>query len=445
MRRRLLIYVGAIAIFFLVAALAGVLVFFSPLTTRYIESDAFRAAMEDETSKGLHFPATHYSSIHRTSTLVAKSESFQASDGVRALKSLDAHGITARFNPWGVFVRQWRFSDIRIESGDVAIQIYEANPEAIRPKPWFSIFLPNQVFLKHVESEHSIISWQFRGEQAGFFDMRLLIRPHGRDFEYLATGGRLKMSLFPELELRRAHILITKALLTIYDIDLASNSRRDENIHAEGHAGTGKDKAVDVKASFDRVSIHAWLPARWKRSLRGNASGKVHWGGENPKLESSFGEGALSIRDGRIQNLALLNKVAELAKNKSLESLQLDDCSLSFTWRYPKIDIKDIIIEQNGKFRIEGAIAVDRRALHGTLTLGLTRRYLDWLPNPEEVFNREHSGYLCTTVHLSGTIDEPKQDLSQRIIELFKQSPGAYLGLLFRQFEKWLKNIFGGD
>jgi hypothetical protein len=67
------------------------------------------------------------------------------------------------------------------------------------------------------------------------------------------------------------------------------------------------------------------------------------------------------------------------------------------------------------------------------------------LPNPEEVFNRKQSGYLWTTVHLSGTIDEPKQDLSPRIIELFKQSPGAYLGLLFRQFEDWLKNIFGGD
>jgi hypothetical protein len=441
----LLIYAGAIAIFFLLAALAGVLVFFSPLTTRYVESDAFRAAMEDETAKGLHFLATHYSSIHRTSALVAQSESFQASDGVRALKSLDAHGIKARFNPWGVLVRQWRFSDIRIESGEVTIQIYEANPEAIRPKPWFSIFLPNQVFLKHVESEHSNISWQFRGEQAGFLGTRLLITPHGRDFEYLATGGRLKMALFPELELRRAHILITKTLLTIYDIDLASNSSRDESIHGEGHAGIGKDKTVDVEASFDRVSIDAWLPARLKRSLSGDASGKVHWGGENPKLESSFGEGTLFVRDGRIQNLAFLKKVAELARNKSLESLQLDDCSLGFTWRYPKIDIKDITIEQKGKFRIEGAIVVDRRALHGTLRLGLTRRYLDWLPNPEEVFNREQSGYLWTTVHLSGTIDEPKQDLSPRIIELFKQSPGAYIGLLFRQFEDWLKNIFGGD
>jgi hypothetical protein len=47
-------------------------------------------------------------------------------------------------------------------------------------------------------------------------------------------------------------------------------------------------------------------------------------------------------------------------------------------------------------------------------------------------------------VHLSGSIDEPRQDLSQRIIEPFKESPGAYFGLMFRQFSDWLKKTFGG-
>src|SRR5256885_11900171 len=34
-------------------------------------------------------------------------------------------------------------------------------------------------------------------------------------------------------------------------------------------------------------------------------------------------------------------------------------------------------------------------------------------PKPEEVFPREHDGYLWTTVHLSGTIDAPQQDRSE--------------------------------
>ena len=445
MRRKLLILAAAVAIFSLIVAAGCVAVFFSPLLTHYVESEAFRQTMEAETAKGLHFPGSRYASIRRTSAFTAQSESFEASNGEKAMKSLDAHGISARFDPWGVFVRQWRFTDVHVQSGDVAIQIYQANPDAVKPKPWFAIFLPNRVYVQRIESEQANVTWRLRGEEAGFVSTRLLITPHGPDFEYVATGGRLKMALLPDLDLRRAHLLITKTLLTVYDIDLASNSGSDESIRAQASADIGKDRSVDFKANFNAVPIRTWLPAEWKGRLNGSAFGDLHWVGKDPKLESSSGEGSLRIRNGRIDDVLLLEKLAELAQKKSFEHLDLNDCSLSFAWRYPKFDIKDLIIEEKGKFRIEGEISVDHRRLGGTIRLGLTRAYLDWLPNPEEVFSRHEGGYLWTNVHLSGTIDEPGQDLSQRIIELFKESPGAYLGLFFRQFESWLKKAFGGD
>jgi hypothetical protein len=212
LRRKLLIFATAIGIFFLVVIAAGTAVFFSPLLTRYLEGAAFRVAMEEETAKGLHFPEAHYAPIRRTGALTAHSDSFNADNGQKAMKSLDAHGITATFDPWGVFLRQWRFTDVHVQSGDVEIQIYEANPEALPGKPWFAIFLPNRVYLEKIESEQANITWRFRGERAGFFGTQLLITPNGRDFEYVATGGRLKMAVVPDLELRHTHLLITKTL-----------------------------------------------------------------------------------------------------------------------------------------------------------------------------------------------------------------------------------------
>jgi hypothetical protein len=144
----------------------------------------------------------------------------------------------------------------------------------------------------------------------------------------------------------------------------------------------------------------------------------------------------LGVSDGRIDNLPVLEKLAELAQKKSFEHLALNDCSLSFRWKYPKIDTENIAIEERGKFRIEGEMSIDQRRLRGMIRLGLTREYLDWLPNPEEVFSRKQNGNLWTNVRLFGTIDDPEQDLSPRVIEMFKQSPGAYLRLLFRQFER---------
>lgn len=445
MRRKVLILAAAIAIFLVIAFAAGIAAFFSPLVTRYFESDGFRTAMEQETAKGLHFPQARYAPIRRTGTLMAQSEGFEAENGQKAMKSLVAHGITAKFDPWGVFVRQWRFTDVRVESGDVEIQIYEANPEAAPAKPWFAIFLPNRVYLEKIESEQANIIWRFRGERAGFFGTQLLITPNGRDFEYVATGGRLKMAPVPDLDLRRIHVLITKTLLTLYDLDLASDSHSDESIRARGRAGIGENRSIDVNATFNAVPMRHWLPVEWKGRFNGSASGDLHWAGKDPKLENSSGEGSLRIQNGRIDNVPLLQKLAELSQKNSFEPLDLKECSLKFAWRYPEIDITDIIIEEEGKFRIDGEISIKGRLLRGTIRLGLAREYLDWLPNPEEVFSRRSSGYLWTNVHLSGTIDEPRQDLSQRIIELFKESPGAYLSLLFRQFGDWLKKAFGGD
>jgi hypothetical protein len=400
LRRRLLICAAALAISILFAAVCGVAVFYSPLVTRYVESESFRRAMEDETAKGLHFPRSRYSPIRRTSPFTAQSESFEARNGQKAMKSLDGRGITATFDPLGVFVRQWRFTDVRVQSGDVEIQIYKANPEAVAPKPWFAIFLPNRVYLKKIESDQANITWQFRGERAGFFGTQLLITPHGPDFEYVATSGRLKMVLLPDLDLRRAHLLITKTLLTIYDIDLASDVGSAESIHAQANAGIGKDKSVDLRANFNQVPIRSWLPAEWKEHLAGSASGDLHWAGQDPKLESSSGEGSLRVNNGRIDNLPILEKLGELAQKKSFEHLELNDCSLSFGWNYPKIEINNIAIEERGKFRIEGEMSIEQRRLRGTIRLGLTSEYLDWLPNPEEVFSRKQDGYLWTNVRL---------------------------------------------
>src|SRR5262249_57610727 len=96
------------------------------------------------------------------------------------------------------------------------------------------------------------------------------------------------MAPVPDLDLRRAHILITKTLLTLYHLDLASDSRSDESIRVQGQAGIGKDKSIDVKANFDRVAIRPWLPAQRERRLSGSASREVHRRGHDPHFESSF-------------------------------------------------------------------------------------------------------------------------------------------------------------
>jgi len=83
-------------------------------------------------------------------------------------------------------------------------------------------------------------------------------------------------------------------------------------------------------------------------------------------------------------------------------------------------------------------VSFSKQSLGGTLEIGFAPEYLNWLPHPEEVFTRKNGNYLWTTVHLSGTLESPQQDLSPRLIEALKESPGNLLGAAFRALRVWL-------
>jgi hypothetical protein len=439
-RRILAVIVGLIAI---AIGLVVVGFFANPRLTRYVESEAFRLELEKQTAKGLHFPAGTYSPIRRIGFLSAASDNFRAGNGRKALTTLDARGITARFNPFGVLLRRWQLDEVHIDGGEVGIQTYEPKPEPSPSKPWYHVFLPDRVYLCKVWSDPADVTWRFRNEKGGFFGTRLLITPHGRDFDYRATGGAMKGALIPDLPLRRTHLLITRTLLTLYELDVAPGPDSDGFIHAEGTAGTREDKSLKFKVKFEKLPVREWLPASWRDHVNGLANGDLTWSGEKPKLETSQIRASVRVKNGRVSQLPFLQKLSVITGKKSIEQLELSECSAELHWNNPRVEIKNIAIEDKGKFRIEGALSIREKSLGGAIQLGLAREYLEWLPRPEEVFAKERAGYLWTTVHLSGTTDQPGQDLSPRVIEALKESPGAFLGLTFRLIGDWLKNASG--
>src|SRR4051812_43157018 len=157
----------------IIAGISGIvavaIIVIVPRLARYVESPAFRAEMEKETAKGLHFDASQFGPIKRTGLLSAEAKSFRAKNGRKAMTSLRAEGISARFNPLGVFLRRWQVDDLRIDRGVVGIQIYEPKPEASPAKPWYHVFLPDRVYLKAVHSDAADVTWTLLGGKGGIF------------------------------------------------------------------------------------------------------------------------------------------------------------------------------------------------------------------------------------------------------------------------------------
>jgi hypothetical protein len=444
-RRWILIPIAALIGLLVLAAIALAIV--SPRLTPYIEGQKFRAELDKQTSKGLHF-AGRYEGIKRTGFNTATAKAFHATDGVKAMRSLDASGISAKFNPWGVFLRRWQLDYVHIKKGRVEVQVYEPKPDNKPPRPWYAIFLPERVHLCEVTCDEADITWKMQRKPGGIFDTRVRILPYGRDFEYFAEGGTFRSGgLAPELKMRRLHMVITKKFLRLYEFCLTPEGNDQGKILAKGEMGMREDKHVNMALEFAGVPIAPWLPDDLGGKVRGAAKGHVTWKGDDQTVEASSGEGELAVSGGRLSELPVLEFLASATARKGLKEVTLSRCAVKFQWKYPRFEISSLDIEAEEKVAIRGTISVEGQKLSGEIDLGLGPEYLEWLPKArEEIFTREKDGMIWTKVRLSGSLREPQDDLTPRLAEALKKDPAAAAGLMLRSAGEWIEQkIKGGN
>lgn len=441
MRKRLAIIIGALLILLVIGGC--VLWMQNPRLTAYVNGPEFKKELDKQTSKGLHFKG-QYQEIKRTGFFTAESPRFQADAGIKAMESMDAKEITATFNPLGVFLRRWQLDSVHIRSGEIEIQTYEPQPPEKKQKPWHAFIMPDRVYLREVVCDSANVTWKVRKEKAGFFDTRLLITPHGRDFEYRASGGEFRMKPAPAMSVDELHMLITKEKLSLYVLKL--NPTPKSSIRVTGEAGLKGDKTTTAQAEFENVPIRPWIPASWGKGVTGTATGEIEWKGPDQKVESSSGHGFVTLKGARLIGIPMLDYLASAARNEELKELDFSECKVEFSWQYPNIKVRDIQIEAEDNFRIQGSFEIDGEKISGTLDFGVSEKSIEWLPKAkEEIFTRSRGNYLWTKVELSGTLDKPQNDLVPRMADALKRSPGVSAGLFFRQVGEWIQQKTGGD
>ena len=152
---------------------------------------------------------------------------------------------------------------------------------------------------------------------------------------------------------------------------------------------TSGEKHADFSFKWNDVPVREWVPKTWSGNFAGAATGDLHWTGNDYKLAAATMTGACRVRVGRVSDLKLLDTIAAVTKHSDLARLDLYECHSKFSWREADCELTNIAVEQTGKFRIEGTVSFSQRSLGGALQIGLSRKYLDWLPHPEEVFSRK--------------------------------------------------------
>ena len=207
------------------------------------------------------------------------------------------------------------------------------------------------------------------------------------------------------------------------------------DLQAKGvyHTGTGRwQAAVEVQ----QADVARILNSDWRKRLTGRLWGHVDMSGERTGDWQARGE--LRLEKGLLEGLPILSDI-KLNATTPYRSISLEQasCTLSYPYAEPELGIRNAWLWDKIDIRAaKGALLVRGRVITGTdgslsgsLSIGLPKKTLAELglgdsPLIKQLFNAPAvaPGYVWVHVNLSGTLDDPHEDISVRLATILPQA-----------------------
>lgn len=229
--------------------------------------------------------------------------------------------------------------------------------------------------------------------------------------------------------LKHAHILYNKGSATLPECRFLLTPGE---LRVQGRYN-GENKRWSAEMNVNKANVHRILRDDWKKKLTGELFGKMVFSGESGTLKKSGGN--LSLQQGVLEGLPFLSELS-FDGSYPYRSLELDKatCRISYpyndaahnlknAWMFDQINVRS----KGGNLRIVGHVIIgEDGALGGTLTVGIPQQRLAELTFigslTQQIFNAQgDAGYAWVNINLSGTLDDPQEDLSVRMTTLMTE------------------------
>ncbi len=195
-------------------------------------------------------------------------------------------------------------------------------------------------------------------------------------------------------------------------------------------------------ADIRRANVERLLHSDWRKKLTGALVGHLDFTGHVNEAWEAHGE--LRLEDGVVEGLPILSEL-DFHGTSPYRTLKIEkaDCKISFpysdaqhnihrAWLWDDIDVR----AQGGVLVVRGRVITGQDgSLSGTLRVGVPKQLLTQLgladtPLAARLFNAmpELPDYAWLHVNLSGTLDDPHEDLSVRLATVLPQCISSISG-----------------
>jgi len=368
---------------------------------------------------------------------------------------------------WNAFRdRQWRIINAGADGLDLkfgapaSAGIHSEPSEAGAPNSnsssipsWLKGYLPNQTVIDGLrfdaftltypggwwlkESKLRLGAWQ-QGETS------VQATVEGGIFE---TPVQLPAQLHPmKFNLTRATARLSREDLHLTNATLSWVN--DSEITARGHIRP-KDKTWELNTHLTAIPLREIVSDDWKLRLTGLLEGNLNITGSHgtdPKVE-----GDVQLKNAVLTAIPLLDKLATYTHVDRFKRIVLDIASARVRGSGQTRHLDKIVIQSNGLMRLEGSVTIQAGQIDGRFMVGVTPETLSWIPGAQQhVFTSTNptapAGMIWTPLHISGSVDAPREDLTERLIggagKALLNAPAEIVG---KAGETLLKPVLGED
>lgn len=288
------------------------------------------------------------------------------------------------------------------------------DPDPVAKRAWYERWIPNDFRLIQLEVPHSSVSLGLEDGDITFSDTRWSVTPGQArgSYEAVGRGGQIDFPwlIVPELRLGEAKMRYQDSAMFL----IHSNFR----LYERGYANlTGEASSAGYSFDGDIVDVRAneILPEDWRQRVEGGveADFSVIEGRDGPSVS-----GTLQLKDGVLTGLPVLDALGAYGGNPRFRRLVLSEASTDFRWEAGATTLSNLRIGSEGLMRVEGRLRVEADdRIDGRFRIGLTPGTLARIPGAEtKVFLPGERGLLWTSLRVTGTLDDPKEDLTERLI-----------------------------
>lgn len=394
----------------------------------WLHGEEFRAMLSKEAGKAMNAQADF--GAFRWDGTVVDCPSFHAK-GPGVMREVDARGLSidiglGRVSQRVVELRNARVNQIDLEfdvrgerTSAPSVEVTPAEstaPSVAKPKPWYDRFVPNDVTLTELKvNQSSVKMWLSQGPMV-FSGTRWEVTPDQSQGSYRATGQggviTTPWKMLPPLELEIAKLRYQDGSVFLTDADFKVYERGD--LRLAGEASIEGD-GFSFDGRLRDVMANEVLPPDWSQKVEGRITSDFT---VSERGQGVMVDGHLDFADGVLTGLPVLDSLGAYGGNPRFRRLSLSEASLDYSWEDGRIVLRDIRIGAEGLIRVEGRMTIEKdESLDGRFRIGLTPGTLARIPGAEtKVFLPGERGLLWTTLHVTGTLDDPEEDLTNRLI-----------------------------